>query len=109
MSNFGHNSNFVSANSLTDDQRKKLKGAIQELNDSMTRIASEREFIKESINTLHDELGIDKKVLRRMAKTYFNASFNFEKEEQQTFEEFYELVINGEDPNVLRTDGWSNK
>lgn len=95
MSVIGHNSNGVSANSLTTEQRKRLKGAIQELNDSLTRIAAERDFMKEAINDVSTELGIDKKVVRRMARTYFNASFNFEKEEQETFEQFYELVVNG--------------
>jgi len=94
MSNFGHNSNFMSANSLTTEQRKRLKNAIIELNDSLTRVASERELQKETINELHDELGIEKKVLRRMARTYFNANFKMEQEEHKTFEEFYELVLN---------------
>lgn len=99
----------MDANSLTTEQRKRLKGTIQELNDSMTRIAAERDLQKEAIDDLHDELGIDKKVIRRLAKTYFNANFQTEQEEHKTFEEFYELVINSSDPNVLRTDGWSNK
>lgn len=94
MATFGHNSNFMSANSLTTEQRKRLKNAIIELNDSMTRVSAERELQKEAINDLHDELGIEKKVLRRMARTYFNANFQMEQEEQKTFEEFYELVLN---------------
>lgn len=98
----GHNSkNVVNANSLSNSDRKKLKKIVQELNDSMTRIAAEKEFQKESIAAVSEEMGLDKKLLRRMAKTYFNATFNLEKEEQQSFEEFYELVINAKDESIV--------
>lgn len=113
MATFGHNSNVVSANSLTSEQRKRLKNAIIELNDSMTRVASERELQKETINELFDELGIEKKVLRRLARTYFKANFQMEQEEHKTFEDFYDLILGSNEepaaPNVLKTDGWSNK
>lgn len=95
MSMIGHNKNFVSVNSLSDNDRKKLKGSIQELNDSMTRVASEKELQKEIIGKVFDELGLDKKLIRKMAKTYFKANFNSEVEEQKTFEEFYDIIING--------------
>jgi len=96
MSMVGHNQkNFVSVNSLSENDRKKLKGAIQELNDSMTRAAAERELQKETIINTCEELGLDKKLVRKMGKTYFKANFNTEVEEQKTFEEFYDIVING--------------
>jgi len=91
----GHNRNFVSVNSLSDNDRKKLKGAIQELNDSMTRVAAEKELQKEAITKICDDLGLDKKLVRKMGKTYFKANFNSEVEEQKTFEEFYDIIING--------------
>jgi lysyl-tRNA synthetase class I len=95
MSMVGHNRNFVSVNSLSDNDRKKLKGAIQELNDSMTRVAAEKELQKEAITKICDDLGLDKKLVRKMGKTYFKANFNSEVEEQKTFEEFYDIIING--------------
>jgi len=96
MSMVGHNQkNFVSVNSLSENDRKKLKGAIQELNDSMTRAAAERELQKETIINTCEELSLDKKLVRKMGKTYFKANFNTEVEEQKTFEEFYDIVING--------------
>ena len=99
MSMVGHNRNFVSVNSLSDNDRKKLKGAIQELNDSMTRVAAEKELQKEIITKICDDLGLDKKLVRKMGKTYFKANFNSEVEEQKTFEEFYDIIINGGNKN----------
>ena len=93
MAGIGHNNTKTNISSLNDMERKKLKKAIMELNDSMTRASSERELQKETIGTLYDELGVDKKLLRRMAKAYFKANFGEEVEENKAFEESYDLII----------------
>lgn len=86
---------FVSINSLSSHDRQVLRGAILELNDSMTRVSSERDLQKDIIDKLTDKLGIDKKIVRRMAKTYYKANYSSEVEDNKAFEEFYETVING--------------
>ncbi len=93
MAGMGHNQNFVSINSLTDSQKKELKEAVQQLNDSMTRVAAERDYQKESINNISDKTGVDKKIIRRMAKVYFKANYSQEQEENRNFEEFYDGVM----------------
>jgi inorganic pyrophosphatase/exopolyphosphatase len=93
MAGIGHNNTTTNISSLNDMERKKLKKAIMELNDSMTRASAERELQKETIGTLYDELGVDKKLLRRMAKAYFKANFGEEVEENKAFEESYDLII----------------
>jgi Spy/CpxP family protein refolding chaperone len=93
MSGIGHNQNFVSINSLTDNQKKELKEAVQQLNDSMTRVAAERDYQKESVNNISDKTGVDKKIIRRMAKVYFKANYSQEQEENRNFEEFYDGVM----------------
>jgi hypothetical protein len=93
MSGMGHNQNFVSINSLTDSQKKELKEAIHQLNDSMTRVAAERDFQKDSVNSISDKTGVDKKIIRRMAKVYFKANYSQEQEENRNFEEFYDGVM----------------
>jgi len=93
MAGMGHNQNFVSINSLTESQKKELKEAIQQLNDSMTRVAAERDFQKDSINSISDKTGVDKKIIRRMAKVYFKANYSQEQEENRNFEEFYDGVM----------------
>lgn len=93
MSNIGHNRNFVGINSLTDAQKKELKDAIIQLNDSMTRVAAERDYQKESINNISDKTGVDKKIIRRMAKVYFRANYSQEQEDNRQFEDFYDGVM----------------
>lgn len=87
------NKTFVSVNSLSQIDQDKLRGVIKELNDSMTRVSSEKEFQKEAISNICEELGLDKKLVRRMAKTYYKATFNDEVDENNTFEDFYKIVM----------------
>ena len=93
MATIGHNHPTVTVNSLSTEDKKKLRGAINELNDSMTRTAAERDLQKETINEGFEELGVDKKVVRRMAKAYYKANFNEEIEENKNFEEMYDVVM----------------
>lgn len=93
MAGIGHNKPFVSINSLNDSQKTELKNAIRELNDSMTRVASERDFQKETLNNIFDKTGVDKKIIRRMAKVYFKSNYAEEQEENRQFEEFYDGVM----------------
>ena len=83
----------VSVNSLDHEEKKKLKGMISELNDSMVRVAAERDLQKQIIQRAHDELDLDKKIVRRMARAYYKSNFNEEVEENKMFEEFYENVL----------------
>ena len=93
MAGIGHNHPQLSVEGLSPEDRKVLRKAIQELNDSMTRVGAERDLQKEIINETYDKIGADKKLIRRIAKVYFKANFNEEIEENNTFEEFYEAVI----------------
>ena len=70
-----------------------------ELNDSMTRMAAERDLQKEAVNNINDALGVDKKLIKRMAKAYYKANYNEEVEENNTFEEFYDTIVSGKDSN----------
>ena len=70
-----------------------------ELNDSMTRMSAERDLQKEAVNNINDALGVDKKLIKRMAKVYYKANYNEEVEENNTFEEFYDTIVSGKDSN----------
>ena len=93
MAGIGHNKPFVSINSLTESQKTELKNAIREMNDSMTRAAAERDFQKETLTNISDKTGVDKKILRRMAKVYFRSNYAEEQEENRQCEEFYDGVM----------------
>lgn len=93
MSMIGHNNPNTSPQGLTPEDKKVLRKAIMELNDSLTRVGAERDLQKEIINDTFDKIGVDKKMIRKMAKVYFKANFNDEVASANEFEEFYEEVI----------------
>lgn len=93
MSMIGHNQQQRSVQGLTDEDRKILRKAVMEMNDSMTRVGAERELQKETTNEIADKLGIDKKLFRRMSRAYFKANFKEEVQENTDFEEFYTTVM----------------
>jgi hypothetical protein len=95
MATVGHNSkNFVSVNSLSKADKQRLKKVIQDLNDSLTRVAAEKDYQKEAIGTISEDLGLNKKLVKRMATVYYKSNFKDEIETQKEFEEFYDMVIN---------------
>lgn len=90
----GHNSkNETKLSSLNDEEIKTLKKAVLELNDSLLRVSGEKELQKDIIDKLNDELGVKKSLIRKIAVTYFNASFQNELEKNKEFEDGYEQVI----------------
>jgi DNA-directed RNA polymerase subunit N (RpoN/RPB10) len=89
----GHNQQQRSVQGLTEEDRKILRKAVMEMNDSMTRVGAERELQKETTNEVADKLGIDKKLFRRMSRAYFKANFKEEVQENTDFEEFYTTVM----------------
>ena len=93
MSMIGHNQQQRSVQGLTDEDRKVLRKAVMEMNDSMTRVGAERELQKETVNEVCDKLGIDKKLFRRMSRAYFRANFKDEVQQNTDFEEFYTTIM----------------
>ena len=93
MSMMGHNQQQRSVQGLTEEERRQLRKAVLEMNDSMTRAGAERELQKETTNEICDKLGVDKKLFKRMARAYFKANFKEEVQENTDFEEFYTTVM----------------
>jgi hypothetical protein len=86
----------VDVNSLTKEDREKLKAAVKKIDDSLTRVVAERDFIKTTIEDLADKVPLDKKLIRKLAKTFHKASFQMDQEENETFEELYSTLYTTE-------------
>lgn len=76
-----------------EDDRKKLLSVIRECSDSLTRIASEREFIREEVKEICKQLDIPKKLVNKMVKVYFKQNFDEEVAVQDQFQTLYETII----------------
>jgi hypothetical protein len=60
----------------SDADKQRMKGAMDEISHSYTRIEAERDFIKEAIIALEDDVGIPKKYLSKMARIYHKNNVN---------------------------------
>lgn len=73
--------------------RKRIKDAMQEISDSMTRMDAEKDLIKEIIKDLNDQFKISKRILSKMARTYHKQNFHNEQQLNDEFESLYTEVV----------------
>jgi len=71
----------------------KIRKAIEEISDSMTRTDAERDLVKEIINKVNEEEGIDKRVLRKMARAYHKQNFHDETALNDEFETAFTNIM----------------
>lgn len=77
--------------------RKKIRDALQEASNSMTRIEAERDLIKQIKNDLADEYGeggLNKKTIAKLVRVYHKRNFQEEQAAQSEFETLYEEIVN---------------
>lgn len=73
--------------------RQKIKKMLGEVSDSMTRIAAERDLIKETIKEMSQQFNLSKRHLNKMAKVYHKQNFTREQEEHEEFEDLYTSIV----------------
>jgi|TARA_R110000868_G_scaffold98884_1_gene272296 Zn-dependent peptidase ImmA (M78 family) len=78
--------------SLDETQLKALKGAIEEINVSMQQIEFKNNEIKDIVDATYDSLKVPKKIIKRMAKVYYNQSIQTEIDEFKDFEALFEAI-----------------
>lgn len=78
---------------FTNEELKVLKNGMRELSDVFTMQESQREVVKDILNSLHEELKIPKKIIRKMAKTYHKSNYSEVLAEQEEFELLYSGII----------------
>lgn len=74
---------------------KKLRAGVEEIVNSMTRVASESEYQKESVTELAKKFDVPKKFVKLMATDTFKMKFEKESNERSDYESLYESVMEG--------------
>lgn len=77
---------------LDETQLKALKGAIDEINVAFQQIEFQNNAIKDIVDAAYDSLGVSKKLIKRMAKVYYNQSIQTEIDEFKDFEALFEAI-----------------
>lgn len=78
---------------MIDADKNKVLGVLKEVSNAMTRIESERDFIKEAISKAAEEHELDKKILRKMANVYHKQNFDAVQGENDEFITLYETIV----------------
>ena len=78
---------------LTQENRDKLKKAVKELSDSYTRVEAERDLQKSIVSAISEEIQAEKKMVRKMSRTYHKGTFAIEAADNDEFEAAYIEVI----------------
>ena len=55
---------------------KRIRGCMEEMSNSYTRMDGERSFQKEAIDALAEEVEVPKNILRKMARAFHNQNIS---------------------------------
>jgi hypothetical protein len=75
------------------EDKKKFKGAIVEISNSMTRMEAERDLVGEIVKDLSAEFDINTKIVRKIAKAYHKQNLTEEQQDHDEFVELYEEIV----------------
>jgi len=78
----------------SDEQTKKrIRSALEEISNSMTRMGAERDLIKNILQDVEDDTQVPKKYIRKMATIFHKQNLNEVKAENDDVETLYETVV----------------
>lgn len=75
------------------EDRKKIKSLLQAISAQYQMIDDRRALIKDTIDALHADFKIPKKISAKLAKTLYNHNYDKVSEETELFKLFYEEVV----------------
>lgn len=85
---------------ITQDDRKKIQGALKEMSDSMTRVAAEKDLQKEIAEKMNEELNVGKAHFNKLARIYHASNLMEEAAKNEEFMEFAEAVMSTPDRQI---------
>jgi cyanate lyase len=72
--------------------KQKLKNIIVEITNCMARIDGEKDAIKEMVEDASEKFDLEKKIIRKIAKTMYKADYDSVVAENEHFYEMYETI-----------------
>lgn len=76
--------------------RQKLKSTLTEITRCMQRIDDEKSAIKDLLDDASEKFDVEKKLLSKLAKTMHKRNYADQIHENESFETFYEILIEGQ-------------
>ena len=72
--------------------QKKIRDALHQISDSMTRMDAEKDHIKDILQLVQDETDVPKKYVSKMARIYHKQNLQQVKMENEDLEALYETI-----------------
>lgn len=73
--------------------QEKIRRVLQTISDSLTRIESERELIKDEVDALAEEYDLKKKYINKLARTFHRQNYDEQAVEHEQFSRMYEELM----------------
>ena len=83
----------MSFNVSNPTDKKRIKNALFEISNCMTRIGAEKDLIKDIVNDLADDFELSKKQVNKIARAYHKQNYSQQVAESEEFQELYESLI----------------
>jgi hypothetical protein len=79
------------------DDRAKLKQALDEISNSLTRIEAERSLIKDIKIDIFDNFSIPKRTISKLARMYHKQNLADERQQFEEVETLFDIILNRKD------------
>lgn len=76
-----------------ESDRKKVRSAMEEISNSLTRIEAERDFINDVLDRMQEEFELPKKEMRKVSKIFHKRNIDEVVTEAETIEEIYNQLM----------------
>jgi hypothetical protein len=73
--------------------REKLLKVLRECSGALTRMEGEKDYIKESVTQICNDLKLPKKIVSRLVKVYHKQNYDEEVATHEQFEQLYETIV----------------
>lgn len=83
---------WMNENELTNTE-EIIRRTVREMSDSFTRAAAEADLQKEMVLRAKELTKMPPKLIKRLAKTYYKASFSRDMQETEEFAKLYERTF----------------
>jgi len=75
------------------EDRKKIKSAMKDVSNAMTKIEAQQEYIKDVCVRMDEEFDLPKAKFKKVATMYHKGNMDIVKEEQSEIEDLYEAAV----------------
>ena len=79
----------------SNDDRQKLKGMLTEMTHCLLEIDKQREQKKDITKGIKEKFELAPKVINKLASTMYKRNYADLQQENEDFEDLYEILVNG--------------